>query len=159
MRVYVIGGPGAGKTTYATQLAKTNNVSYLDLDTIKWISNGKNTYIGGRSRDERVKMLSEFLKTNSDWVCDGVYYTDWINEMLFSADCVTIIQTPLYLRQWRVLKRAFKNWHHGNETINSLIKLMKWNHRYDVDCMPEFIATLHANNIPYGIVNYKELRK
>ncbi len=158
MKTYVVGAPGSGKTTYARILAQANNVAYLDLDTVKWISNGRNTYFSGHPLEERLKMLSDFLSTHDSWVCDGVYYTDWIYEMLFAADVVILIQTPLWLRQWRVLKRAFKPEYRQNESVRGMIKLMRWNHNYDKNCLPVLLNTLRENNIKYKIVNCKQIK-
>ena len=37
-KIFISGGPGSGKTTFAKKLAVENNIPHFDLDDIKWIN-------------------------------------------------------------------------------------------------------------------------
>ena len=42
-KIFISGGPGSGKTTYAKKLSKELNIPHFDFDDIKWI-NEKNCF-------------------------------------------------------------------------------------------------------------------
>ena len=62
MKIYITGGSGTGKTTYAKYLAKKHNITYLGLDSVKWRLDTDKAFTKCHPREERVKILKKFLK-------------------------------------------------------------------------------------------------
>ena len=61
-RLYIAGGPGSGKTTYARYLSHRLGIPCLDLDTLKWERQGDSVVFNRkRDRNERVALLHRFL--------------------------------------------------------------------------------------------------
>lgn len=40
MKIYITGGAGSGKTTYAKKLSEKRHIPHFDLDKIKWMNGG-----------------------------------------------------------------------------------------------------------------------
>lgn len=76
-KIYISGGPGSGKTTYAKKLSQELNIPCFDLDKVKWI-NRPNAFNLRRSKEERLALLNKILSENKDWILEGVYFQDWI---------------------------------------------------------------------------------
>ena len=38
MRIYIVGGPGSGKTTYAKKLSEKHKIPYVELDELYWVN-------------------------------------------------------------------------------------------------------------------------
>ena len=60
MKIYVIGGPGSGKTFLANRLEKQLEISHYDLDDLQ-SDNKANTYGTKRNSQERDELLNNIL--------------------------------------------------------------------------------------------------
>ncbi len=155
-KYFIAGGSGSGKTTYARQLSEQLNIPRFDLDDIYWITYGHN-----RSKRERDILLSQILRSNPNWIIEGVYTSSWISPVIEQCDKIIIINPPTWKRQWRILHRTLtriisghKNTH--NETIKSVCKLLAWSARYESDYLPELISRIKSTNKSYTVINGKE---
>ena len=95
MKIHIIGGPGSGKTTLATDLAHQLHIPLHELDRLGW----KN----GSRLDDYVTDAFE-LAAQPDWISEGAFLV-WIDPLLAAADLVVFIDVPWQLACWRVLRR------------------------------------------------------
>ncbi len=157
MKIYVTGGAGAGKTTYAKYLSKKYKTPYLGLDSVKWIKKSDKAFTKSRTREERVKILHKFLESKSKWICDGVYNQDWVNEVLKNADLVLILHTPIWLRHYRCVKRALFKEDRKKLSLGALWKLLSWSCKYDKKYLPELKRKLDDFGVKYITIKSKDV--
>ena len=139
-KIYISGGPGSGKTTYAKFLSKQLNVPHFDLDEVKWIK-GKNVFNQKRPKEERIALLNKILSENKDWILEGVYFQDWIIPVVEQADKIIVLKTPRRIRQIRIIRRSFRRAFHlepkkHKENPIVLGKLLHWSHFYETKYLP-----------------------
>ncbi|MDR2902109.1 MAG: AAA family ATPase [Lactobacillales bacterium] len=158
VKIYVIGAPGSGKSTYARALSKKLDTPAFDLDDLKW-ENGDMSRFYSKKRDksERIALLSTLLAQNKNWICEGVYFRDWITPVIEQADEIIILQPPLWERQYRVVRRAVRralglepSKHKTN--IAKTWALLKWAHIYDTEYLPQAMEKIHKAGKKYTIL-------
>ena len=86
-RILIIGSPGAGKSTFAKELAKRTGIPLFHLDLIWFHDNGVM-----ESREIFDKKLQETLETER-WIIDG-YYPRTLEHRLKYADIVFFFDLP-----------------------------------------------------------------
>ena len=86
-RILIIGSPGAGKSTFAKELAKRTEIPLHHLDLIWFHNNGDM-----ESREIFDKKLQEILETDR-WIIDG-YYPRTLQRRLKFADTVFFFDIP-----------------------------------------------------------------
>lgn len=162
MKIYIIGGPGSGKTTYAKKLSAKWCIPHFDLDEIKWVNGGSQSpYNQKRSPEERTRLLNDILTQNNHWICEGVYFQDWIMPVIQQADIVLILQTSTWIRQYRIIKRSFRRLFHFDppkykETPLTLFRLLRWSQVYDTKYLPQALAKITAAKTKYHIVKRRK---
>lgn len=98
-RIAIIGLPGSGKSTFATELGKMLNVPVHHLDRHMF---------EGRKRKDQQEFLSvkEALVNEESWIIEGCSLSTL--EMRFArADTIIYFHLPRKLCIWRVCKRLF----------------------------------------------------
>ena len=98
-RVLVIGSPGAGKSTLATELARRTELPLIHLDQEHWqpgwIEMDKATW-KARMRD---------LVTADRWIIDGNYGAS-LDIRIKRADTIILLDFPVWLCLARVVRRV-----------------------------------------------------
>lgn len=139
-KLHIIGGPGSGKSYIARRLSEKYGLPQHDLDDIFW-DRSHTDYI--RSSDEARQRNLESILSNETWIIEGVYYK-WLEKSFEGADKIIVLNTPVLLRQWRVLRRylgyKLSRSHEKDETFANLIELISWNQKYDRDNLVRFYA-------------------
>ena len=139
-KLHIIGGPGSGKSYIARRLSEKYRLPRHDLDDIFW-DRSHADYI--RSGDEARQRNLESILANEAWIIEGVYYK-WLEKSFEGADKIIVLNAPVLLRQWRILRRylgyKLSRSHEKNETFANLIELMSWNQKYDRDNLVRFYA-------------------
>ena len=149
-KIYISGGPGSGKTTYAKKLSKQMAIPHFDLDEIKWV-NHKGVFNQKRSKEERIALLNELLTQNQNWILEGVYFQDWIQPVVEQADSIIILQPPRYLRQFRIIRRSLRRMLYieppkYRENPIALFKLLSWSHKYEKEYLPILLERIKKIN-------------
>lgn len=128
-RIYIIGGPGCGKTYAAKKISALAKIDFFELDDIFW---GKD-YNTKETKNERAKKLKKVLK-NKKWIIEGVFHS-WTQLALEKADLIILIKCKRYLRTIRILKRAVqRQFQKGKkDNLSSIMSFLIWNHKWDSD--------------------------
>jgi adenylate kinase family enzyme len=98
-KVLVIGCPGAGKTTFARQLASKTGLPLIHLD---YYYHDRNYDYYNDKAAWRLRVLS--LMKADEWIMDGNYSTTF-PERFEKADTIIFFDYPLRLRMYGIFKR------------------------------------------------------
>lgn len=103
-RIHVTGGPGMGKTTLATDLARTLGVPKYDVDAIGYVNKGPLA----RPLDARLADIRRIVRQRA-WVTETSHLR-WTDELLEAADVILWLDhIPWFVAVGRVLRRYFHN--------------------------------------------------
>lgn len=97
-RILILGSGGAGKSTFARQLAAVLKIELIHLDALYWLPGWREP-----SKEDWRKLVAETVKQDS-WIMDG-NYSGSIDIRLPACDTVIFLDAPRLLCIWRVLKR------------------------------------------------------
>ena len=131
MKIFIIGGPGSGKTFLAKKLSAEYGIPHYDLDDLFW-DNTAAVYGTKRDPIERDALLNRILAEN-DWIIEGVYYA-WCGRCFAEADSVRFLNVPRRVYRRRIIRRFIRRKlgieKGKKETLRSLRDLLKWADRY-----------------------------
>lgn len=100
MKIAIIGYSGSGKSTLAGKLGKKHGIPVLYLDTVHWLPGWKE-----RCREEKERIVADFLDTNESWVIDGNYTRLWQERRLSEADIIIFMAFNRFACLSRIIKR------------------------------------------------------
>ena len=148
-RIHIVGGPGSGKSVTAAKLAESCGIPSIDLDRLFW-HQASDRYGVKAPPEERDVALKRIL-AQPTWIIEGVYHR-WVRRCFEQADVVLIMNTPVWLRHWRILVRFLKRRlgleKSKHESISDLVGLLRWNHSYDGDTL---LAVRQIRYRPYSL--------
>lgn len=143
MKIHIIGGSGTGKSYIADILSKQFRVPHFDLDDIFWDNNSQ--YYGIKMPINRRTKLLEKILQEENWIIEGVYYK-WLEDSFKKADYIFILNVSTWVYKYRIILRFLKRKvgiaKGKKETIESLIKLIKWTDNYNKETIPKIIDFL-----------------
>lgn len=137
-KVYIIGGPGSGKTKLARDLSARTGATHFDLDQHAW----KLPPPGGLQSELDLAAVVAAVKSEEAWVAEGIYH-GWTDDLIDSADLVVWLDPPWPVAVWRVFVRHVRaelrrdNPHPG---WIELFKFMRLTRRYYVASIAEAVA-------------------
>lgn len=101
-RVYIIGGPGSGKTTLSHRVAAMIPAPLYELDNIGY-ENG-----AGAQRSLSVKLQDIHAIAESDaWIVEGIFLW-WTERLAERAEVIVWLDVPWRLALWRIISRHVK---------------------------------------------------
>lgn len=101
-KVAIIGSPGAGKSTFASQLGEVLSIEIIRLDAVFW-----NPDWSDIPHSEWKQTLTEIMQQER-WIVDG-NHPNAIDHYLEAADTIIFLDFHPVLCVQRVLIRLFKN--------------------------------------------------
>lgn len=110
--------------------------------------------------EERKTLLNKILTENESWICEGVYFQDWITPVIQQADIVLILKTSVLIHHYRVIKRSLRRMFHiepqkYKETPLALFRLLCWSHVYDKKYLPQAMMKIIEAKTKYHIIKRK----
>lgn len=85
-----------------------------------------------RNVEKRNAMLEQILQSD-DWIIEGVQYS-WCDKCFETADIIYMLDIPRLLCRLRIIrrfiKRKFSRNSRNNETLKSLVELLKWTKKF-----------------------------
>ncbi|CCX37500.1 putative uncharacterized protein [Clostridium sp. CAG:1013] len=143
MRIRIIGASGSGKTFLAKQLGEKYHIPICSLDDLFW-DNSKGAYNCKRDENSRDAMLEQVV-SREDWIIEGVQFT-WCESSFAQADVIYFLDTSPLLCRVRIIRRFFKRkfnrTNRKNETLSSLISLLKWTNKFYHVNLPQIRSIL-----------------
>lgn len=100
MKISILGYSGAGKSTLTNRLGKLYNIPVLHLDTVQYMENWQE-----REKEEKLKIVEEFLNKNSSWVIDGTYSGLHFQRRLEESDMIIMLLFNRFVCFKRVVSR------------------------------------------------------
>jgi adenylate kinase family enzyme len=98
-RIMIVGQPGAGKSTLAARLGELTGLPVIHIDRIHWQPGWVE-----RSKAEKTRLCLE-AERQDRWVFEGGHSATWPSR-LARADILVWLDLPVWLRLWRVVRRA-----------------------------------------------------
>lgn len=120
MRVYIIGGPGSGKTTLAQRISHRFKIPCYELDLVGW----ENGVGAERPLEVRLRDVHE-IAMQADWVAEGGH-SPWRDELLQQAEYIVWLDLPWKIARWRILMRHMRASLAGTNKHKGLLKLYRF---------------------------------
>ncbi len=98
-KVVIIGSPGAGKSTFATKLAKQSGLPLIHLDY--YYHDTSHDY--EHDKEAWRRRVKELIK-GKEWITDGNYCSTY-DIRLPAADTIIFLNIPKRIVLWRIMKR------------------------------------------------------
>ena len=146
MKIHIIGSVGSGKSTLARTLAAELGIPYYELDNVVW-----HRHENGDIRNSPEVRDDEFHRIieGQNWIIEGVHHI-WTKQGFERADIIIFLDTPIAVRNWRILKRFTVQkigFEKGNykQTWSMLKKMYQWNYQFENNSKPEILEILQPN--------------
>jgi len=140
-RILVIGSPGAGKSTFAIELAKLINLPVIHLDKEFWQPGWV-----GTPRDKWRERIESFV-AGERWIIDGTYDST-LEIRLPRATKVIFLDFPRFFCMWRIFKRVIINYGKVRFDMGDRcperfdFSFVKWTWNYRKDHYPKIFKKL-----------------
>lgn len=99
----IIGGSGAGKSTFARQISDRIGVPAVHMDTLFW----ERGWVMADEADFLARVKSAVAEDR--WAMDGNYSRTW-PDRIARADTIVFLDMPTWLRMWRVITRTLRHY-------------------------------------------------
>lgn len=106
-RIYIVGAVGSGKTTFGKRLSAKTGFPFCELDGIVYKPD-KNSEIGNKKRsvEERDVLFGSVVR-QKDWIIEDAGRS-YFEEGFQRADFILLLEPPVRIRNYRILKRWIK---------------------------------------------------
>lgn len=125
-RILVLGDPGSGKNFVGKRLSGKLNISFYDLDDLKF----KRKYDIIRPNNVLEKMIVS-LANKPAWIISGVTYVG-IESVIKRSDLILVLRESFLVESFRILRRWLSRQFARNaprETLKNIIALIKWDYQ------------------------------
>lgn len=124
-KFYILGTVGSGKSFLGKKISKGLGIKHYDLDDIYW----ERKYDKKRTRKEMEGMLRNVCRRKS-WIIEGVYGT-WTKKVVGESEVIILLDFPLAVLVWRLIKRFFKNGEYKTRAgVDDLMTLIRYAYKY-----------------------------
>ncbi|WP_205207638.1 DNA topology modulation protein FlaR [Bacillus sp. P14.5] len=153
MKINMIGSVGSGKSTLGRRISSEMGIPLYELDNVVWQRNESGDI--RNSPEVRDKEFNRIIK-QKDWIIEGVHHT-WTTNGFREADIIIYLDTPVMVRNWRILKRFTVQklgFEKGNykQTWSMLRKMYQWNYQFEKVSKPEIMNILKPHGDKLKII-------
>jgi adenylate kinase family enzyme len=113
-RIVVKGTSGAGKSTFAAELAQRLDLTYIELDALH---HGPN-WSAPPAEEFRIRVRGAMAAALRGWVIDGNYDSKLGETVVGAADTIVWLDLPLGVKLRRLWRRTTHRIRHGAELWN-----------------------------------------
>ncbi|MFK3939220.1 DNA topology modulation protein FlaR [Alkalihalobacillus sp. NPDC078783] len=154
-KIHIIGSVGSGKTTFAKKLSTQTGIQHYELDNMVWQRVEGSGDIK-RSMEERDTYLSNTLQLDQ-WIIEGVHHI-WVRPSLDQADLVIFLDTPYWIRNYRIIKRYIRQKvgvekANYDPTVKMFLNMFKWNIYFEKESKPNILILLEQYKDKVVILN------
>ncbi|QOT79029.1 AAA family ATPase [Cupriavidus basilensis] len=129
LKICFIGPSGAGKTTLARRLSRETGIPHIPFDEIYWDMDSGD-YL--KRSNELIDEATERVRSGKCWIVEGSYDKRLL-PFFRDANWILMIQTSLYVRVLRILKRYVQSKFRVAgpvETFSNTIELIRFTSSY-----------------------------
>lgn len=139
-KIYILGSVGSGKTYLADKLSRKLKIKKYNLDDIFW----KKKYTT-REKDSIRRRKLDKLVNKREWIIEGIW-TDWTSKAIKKSDIIIWLQTPYYLRSFRMFNRYLREKSKKeNNSFKKTLKLIRYSGRYMKEIDEDYSAGYHSH--------------
>ncbi len=118
-RIWILGGGGAGKTTFAKRLSEKTGIPFYTTDHFKYSKNFGKKYVKKTAK----KKLNDIIRKRK-WIIEGVHKSEWVLPGLEKAELIIFLDVGTVKRTFRSFFRERKEKRKGKKSkIGRLIFL------------------------------------
>jgi len=132
LKIRIIGPSGSGKSWLAKRLSEKTGIACHDLDSMLWDNSAGTHFNVKRDPAVRDAMLNE-VTGKDEWIIEGVQYA-WTGSTFEAADIIYMIIMPAPVCRMRIIRRFIRRKLTGtdrrNESLRSVIELLKWTKKF-----------------------------
>ena len=108
-RIYIVGGPGSGKSTLGKRLARRYGIPDIGLDEIVLSEGHDKTFRPCRPIASRIESLRAATSSETGWLIEGSFLW-WTEEFMEQADVLVWLDISRWLAAWRVAARHVRDY-------------------------------------------------
>jgi hypothetical protein len=131
-RIYIIGGPGSGKTTLAKRLSQQLAIPCYDMDRVGW----EGGFGAQRPLDVRLHDVHEIVM-QTEWIAEG-WFSPWTNELCEYAEHIIWLDLPWRIARWRIFTRHMRTSLAGTNKHRGLLQLYRF-----IGCAKDFYESTY----------------
>ncbi|MDJ0612175.1 MAG: EutP/PduV family microcompartment system protein [Rhizobiaceae bacterium] len=156
-RVMIIGGSGSGKTTLARELGAITGLPVVHCDKFQfredWIR------VPNEQRDAALNTAAQA----DEWIIEGNYSDTWPLRSS-RADTIVFVDTPRYLRIWRVVSRTIRFYGKNRPDLPAGceerfdLAFLKWTWSFDKNRRPNALKLIHEARSDQVAKIFKNIR-
>lgn len=141
-KLLIFGNSGSGKSSLANYISKSENIAYLDLDTIAWLDSNPPQRA---PLDNSHQSLKDFMSDNESWVVEGCY-TDLLNLLSQEANEIIFLNLDTELCIENAINRPWEPHKYKSRQAqdDKLPMLLEWIAQYK-DREDTFSLASHLN--------------
>ncbi len=124
-RIFIFGGTGSGKTTFARNLSKKLKIPFYTTDDMVYKNLGKEKYTE-KQKCENLKKVAKKRK----WIIEGVHAGEWIIPAFKRSDLVIVLDVMRFTMFKRVIKRYFLEKKEHYASLRNLAQMLYWTQVY-----------------------------
>jgi len=136
MKIYIVGAVSSGKSTLAKKLSEALEIPYHSLDGVVHVPDNSSPWGNiKRPAEERDKLFYSIIQ-QPEWIIEDVG-RPCFEAGLKEADMIILLEVPSYIRNYRIIKRWFRQRLGLEECIYSprlemLRSMLQWSRNYDL---------------------------